>query len=360
MLINNRHIAVPDILEERVTPRDDFEEAVFACIREWHGDKNEFVFHTSGSTGKPTAITFTREQLLRSAEGTASVFGLGKEDTALLCFNPAFVAGRMMIVRALVTGMELVAVTPSSNPLADIPEDQPIDFMAVVPLQLQTMLESGQDERLKRIRTILVGGAPVSRQLRGQILDRLEDNVYQTYGMTETLTHVALDYITGMEEAFDALPGVVLGKDERGCLTVTSPVVSQPVITNDLVALLDNNRFRWLGRHDNVINSGGIKLIPEQIEEKIEPIFIRLNKQFRFVVAGVPHDRLGDELVLLVEGDADSGLAKTLAHELEGALDTYEKPRKILFLPSFVYTGSGKINRMETVKRLNRMGIEKP
>src|SRR5690606_10577791 len=169
MLINNRHIALPDILEERVTPRDDFEEAVFACIREWHGDKNEFVCHTSGSTGEPTAITFTREQLLRSAEGTASEFGLGKEDTALLCLKPAFVEGRMMVVRALDTGLELVAVTPLSSPVADVPEDQPSGFRAVVPLQLQTLLDSGQDERLKRIRTILVGGDPVSRQLRGQI-----------------------------------------------------------------------------------------------------------------------------------------------------------------------------------------------
>ncbi len=360
MLINKRHVSLPDILEQRITPLDDFEEAVFACLREWHGDTNEFAFHTSGSTGTPTAMTFTREQLVRSAKSTASAFGLKDDDTALLCLNPAFVAGRMMIVRALVAGMELAAVTPSSNPLADIPEDQPIDFAAVVPLQLQAMLEQGLHERLKGIRTILVGGAPVSRYLRQQILDALDGNVYQTYGMTETLTHVALDRITGPEEAFKAMSGVVLGLDDRGCLTVTSPVVDRQVVTNDLVELLPGSRFRWLGRYDNVVNSGGIKLIPERIEKKVEEVLVRLNMQHRFFVAGLPHERLGNELVLIVEGESAKGLTETLASELAAALDMYENPRKIHFLPSFVYTGSGTINRVETVKRLNCIGIEKP
>jgi O-succinylbenzoic acid--CoA ligase len=360
MLINNRHVPILDIVEQRVTPLDDFEEAVFACIREWNSNTNTFVFHTSGSTGAPTALTFARDQLIRSAQSTAAAFGLRNNDTALVCLRPSFVAGRMMIVRALVIGMKIVAVTPSSNPLVNLSEDQQIDFAAVVPLQLQAMIEAGLHERLKRIRTILVGGAPVSRYLRQLVLDNLNGNVFQTYGMTETLTHVALDHITGSEEAFDAMPGVVLGQDERGCLTVTSPVVGRKVVTNDIVELLNKNRFRWLGRYDNVINSGGVKIIPEQIERKVEAAFGRLNIQNRFIAAGVPDERLGSALVLIVESEQQEGLKEKLVHELARVLNTYENPRKIHFLPSFVYTMGGKINRMETIKRVNRIGMEKP
>lgn len=360
MQINNRHVPLSDILEQRVRPLDEFELAVFACIREWHSGTGEFVFHTSGSTGTPKAITFTRDQLIRSAQSTASAFGLTSNDTALVCLSPDYVAGRMMIVRALVTGMKMVAVTPSSNPLADLPEQQQIDFAAVIPLQLQTMLDLGLKERLRHIRTILVGGAPVSRHLRQQVLDELSGNVFQTYGMTETLTHVALDHITSLEEAFDAMPGVVLSHDERGCLTITSPVVDHQVITNDLVEFPGPNRFRWLGRFDNVVNSGGVKLIPERIEKKIEGAFVRLNKHHRFFTAGLPHDRLGNELVLIVEAEPEAELSEILSRELAAVLDTYENPRKIHLLPAFVYTPGGKINRVETVKRLNRMGMEKP
>lgn len=360
MLINNRDAPLPDILEQRVRPLGEFEAAVFACIREWHSDTREFVFHTSGSTGTPKAITFTRDQLIRSAQSTASAFGLTSNDTALLCLNPTYVAGRMMIVRALVTGMNMVAVTPSSNPLADLPEQQQIDFAAVIPLQLQTMLDLGLKERLRHIRTILVGGAPMSRPLRQQVVDELNGNVFQTYGMTETLTHVALDHVTSLEEAFDAMPGIVLSQDERGCLTITSPVVDHPVITNDLVEFPGPNRFRWLGRFDNVVNSGGIKLIPERIEKKVEEVFARLNMHHRFFATGLPHERLGSELALFVEVEPVEGLAEKLGRELATVLDRYENPRKIHFLPSFVYTSGGKINRRETVERLNCMGMEKP
>lgn len=359
MFINNRHISHPDILDRRIAPSGDFESQVFACIREWHSNATEFVFHTSGSTGTPTAIKFTREQLIRSAQGTASAFGLRSGDTALVCLTPAFVAGRMMIVRAMVSGMEIVAVDPTSNPLSGIPETQRIDFAAFVPLQLHTMLEEGLHERLKAIRTILVGGAPVSRELRELVLDRLAGNVYQTYGMTETLTHVALDHITGPEEVFKAMAGVEIGQDERGCLTITS-AVDRYLATNDLVALLPGNRFRWLGRYDNVINSGGVKYMPEQVERKMETTFARLNIHRPFFVAGMPHDRLGSELALVVEAERDAVMEEMLAAEFGTMPDQYEKPRKIYFLPAFVYTASGKINRVETVKRLNCMGMEKP
>src|SRR5690606_4028830 len=142
------------------------------------------------------------------------------------------------IVRALVTEMELIAVSPSSNPLENIPEGRQIDFAAVVPLQLQTMLESGMHDRLRRIRTILVGGAPVSRHLREMILAKLNGNVYQTSGISETFTHVELDRIPGAEESLESMPGVVCGQDEQGGLTLTSPVVDRSVVTNELVELM--------------------------------------------------------------------------------------------------------------------------
>lgn len=358
MTVNGRTLSIADIRHGRVDVTTAFEADLFSFVREWFGDAETFDFQTSGSTGDPTRVTFTRDQLIASARRSVDAFSLRPGDTALVCLSTRYVAGKMMLVRAFVNRMKVIAVEPSSNPLTDVYDD--IDFIAIVPLQLQTMIEAGLSPRLNRVRTIIVGGAPMSPALREQVVRELSGNVYLTYGMTETLTHVALDRVTGEDAVFTALPGVAVGLDDRGCLVIQSDVTAGAVVTNDLGELVSEGAFRWLGRYDNVINSGGVKFIPEVIERKATPVFARLNIQNNFFVAGIPHDRLGNEVAMFIEGTISQEEQKLLEQGLYDTLDTYEKPGKVIFLSDFVYTESGKINRKQSIRRHRRYSIEKP
>jgi O-succinylbenzoic acid--CoA ligase len=335
-----------------------FEGDLFGFVREWFGGTVTFDFQTSGSTGEPGVVTFTRDQLIASARKSVLSFTLEPGGTALVCLGIRYVAGKMMLVRAFVNDMKIIAADPSSNPLASVDETVGIDFVAVVPLQLQAMLEAGLSGRLRRIRTILVGGAPVTPSLRRSIVEQLANNVYITYGMTETLTHVALDHVTSMDGVFKTLPGVEIGLDGRGCLTVQSDIGDGIIITNDLGDLLGDGRFRWLGRYDNVINSGGIKIIPERIEEKAAQVFARLNIYRNYFFGGLPHQRLGHEVVLYIEGDPlPAGILQELKKELHSALPRHERPGRTVFV-DFMYTETGKISRVKTTRRADQYGIE--
>ena len=357
ILVNAKALTVQDIVHGSVRAGTPFEKELLSFVRGWLSDALEFEFQTSGSTGEPTKITFTRSQLTASAIRSVEALGLRQGDTALVCLDPHYVAGRMMAVRAFVNQMKLIAVEPSSNPLARVTES--IDFMAIVPLQLQTMLDAGLARRLKEVRTILIGGAPVSPSLRNRVVQELNENVYLTYGMTETLTHVALDRITGEDASFVALPGVGIALDERGCIVIQSDITGK-VVTNDLGELVSEDAFRWLGRYDNIINSGGIKLIPEVIEDKVAQTFARLNMHNNFFIAGVPHERLGTAVALFVEGKIATGGKNMLEETLRNALERHEKPGVIHDMPAFVYTENGKINRIQSIRRHGQYSIEKP
>lgn len=359
MTVNGRVLSIEDIRHARVDAITSFEADLFSFVRDWFGDVDVFHFQTSGSTGKPARVTFTRKQLIASARRSVEAFALRQGDTAVVCLSPRYVAGKMMLVRAFVGCMKVIAVEPSSNPLAAVSGD--VDFIAVVPLQLQTMIEAGLSARLKKVRTILVGGAPVSSALRRRVVEELSGNVYLTYGMTETLTHVAIDRVTGEEDpAFTVLPGVRVTLDDRSCLVIHSGITGGAVVTNDLGALISEGVFRWLGRYDNVINSGGVKLIPEVIERKAAPVFARLNIQNNFFVAGLPHDRLGTGVAVFIEGAIAPEQVKLLEQALSDTLDAYEKPGKVILAETFVYTESGKINRKQSIRRHGRYSIENP
>jgi len=353
LTLNNRELSLKDL--QGVAAATPFEAELFSFVREWFGDGDRFVFQTSGSTGEPAKISFARAQLEASAMRSVEAFALREGDTALVCLDPRYVAGRMMLVRAIVNKMKIIAVEPSSNPLAGVADN--VDLIAVVPLQLKTMLEAGLADRLNRVRTILIGGAPVSPALRRRIIEDLNENVYLTYGMTETLTHVAIERITGEDAAFAALPGVAIELDERGCIVITSDITGK-IVTNDLGELLSEGVFRWLGRYDNIINSGGIKLIPEVIEGRIAPVLARLNIHNSFFIAGVPHDRLGSAVALFVEGALAEESRNLLEEALRNALERYEKPAAIHYLPTFVYTENGKINRIQSIRRHGQYRIE--
>ena len=295
-----------------------------------------FILYTSGSTGKPKSISVKKEWMKNSANFTAKTFGLKEGDSALLCMPMKYVAGKMMVVRSLELGLNLKVLEPSSNPLERINEK--IDFAAMVPLQLENSLD-----QLGKVKTLIVGGGQINPQLVGK-LQSVETQIFETYGMTETLTHVAIKPLNDPNkfDVFQALDGIRFEKDDRGCLVIHAPMLNpKPIVTNDLVKLVDEKSFRWLGRFDNVINSGGVKIIPEVVEVKLASII----PNSRFFIVGFPDESLGEKVVLVVEGD-----------EMEISLDSlekYKKPKEIYFIPKFVETRTGKVSRRKTMKLID-------
>lgn len=315
----------------------------------WLNGHADFILQTSGSTGSQKKIAATREQLKVSARITAAYLKLEPEQTALVCLDVSFVAGLMMLVRAMEVGMNIIVTHPEANPLQSLDPAINIDFAAFVPYQIEAILKSPQREKLDAITNVIIGGAPLSEQIKVD-LQSFTNNVYATYGMTETLTHIALQKINGDDKTFQVLPGFDVGTDERGCLTVkANHLGNEVIITNDLVELISKNQFRWLGRIDGVINSGGVKIIPEKVEAVVATIFNKLNLPNRFFIAGLPNAQLGEAVTLVVEGMLTKEQTELLVHTLSKTLSRYENPKAIYCLEKFVYTNSGKINRPETI-----------
>lgn len=317
-----------------------FEKDIGEFLSEWLSTATEIEVQTSGSTGEPKKIKLQKAQMANSAIATGTFFNLPAKTTALLCLPTKYIAGKMMLVRAMVLGWELDYLPPNSNPLTGATKNY--DFSAMVPLQLESSLS-----KIHQIKTLIVGGAPMSESLMEKVLLK-PTRVYETYGMTETITHVAVKAVTtDKETSFKALPNVSFSIDERDCLVIDAPkIIPTKVITNDIVELISPEAFQWLGRYDSVINSGGLKLIPEQIEKKLKKVIER-----PFFVAGIPDEQLGQKLVVVLEG---SIVEKDIRESLNALanLTSYEHPKKIYALAAFVYTETGKINRPETIALL--------
>ncbi len=350
-------------------------QAALQFCREWQRGAPEFIVQTSGSTGAPKPIALTRDQLAASARATGAALGLAAGDRALVCLPTQYIAGRMMLVRGLVLGLDLVVVEPAADPFAGLPADARFDFAAFVPLQLHTLLETalvapsdscfGDDTArafryrrlLEGMKAILVGGGPVSPALAAMI-DQLAAPVYHTYGMTETATHVALRRLNGpaAAAAFTPLPGVHLGVDARGCLHIQGPMTDEVrVQTNDLVELQADGTFLWLGRWDNVINSGGVKVQVEQVEEALAQHGGAVLAGRRFFVAGLPDERLGQRVALVVEGEQlAAGDEQALAQVVAQHVQPYAAPRQFVYCPRFAETPTGKIDRGQTLATLSQ------
>jgi O-succinylbenzoic acid--CoA ligase len=329
-----------------------------AFCRAWAEGAQHFTLTTSGSTGTPKPISLTREQMEASARATASALDLRQGMRSLICLPTAFVAGRMMLVRGLVLGLEMTLVPPTSDPLGEGSAGQGFDFAAFVPLQMQTMLDGPADRRMRlnAMHAILVGGAPLSPALEAAIAT-LEAPVFHTYGMTETATHIALRRLTGpgARAHFVPLPGVETALDDRGCLALRGPMTNGVwVQTNDLVERAGDGGFRWLGRFDLVVNSGGVKVPVEPLEEELGLLLPTLGGApwvgRRFLVAGLPDERLGEQLVLVVEAPADALCdEESLLASLRERLGRFRSPRRLLATPHFAQTPTGKIDRAATL-----------
>lgn len=310
-------------------------------ITEWLDTNPVIEVKTSGSTGSPKIIRVKKNQMLQSAAMTAGYFDFRPGETALLCLPMTYIAGKMMVVRALYSRLDLVCVEPDSSPLAALPAGGKIDFAPMVPMQLEGTEDTAP------VRKILLGGGPVSPAMEEKC-QSFQAEIYHGYGMTETLSHVALRRLNGRGRSavYHALPGITFSADERNCLIIDAPFIAAPVITNDVTALINEKEFLWKGRIDYVVNSGGVKLFPEEVEKKLSPLI-----REGFFVAGLPDARLGEKLCLFIEGrSCNKAQRRSLLEKISGYLDKYEKPRDIFFIDTFNRTSSGKINRKETIR----------
>lgn len=314
-------------------------------LKEWHNEKSTVLVHTSGSTGKPKPMLVEKRRMEASARITCQFLGLKPGDTALLCMSLDYIAGKMMVVRALTYGLKLIAVKPCGCP----EWEGDIDFAAMVPMQAYNLLQSEEGlKRLKAIKHLIIGGGAIDDGL-ASVLVGFPNHVWSTYGMTETLSHIALRRLNGPEasEWYTPFEGVTLSQTDEGCLVIDAPAVHDgPLVTNDIVEFVSpslwrgkgGGPFRIKGRKDNVICSGGIKIQIEEVEKLLRP-----QLSAPFMISKRPDEKFGEQVVLLTES-MDMDLIRDVCQRV---LPKYWQPRSFLHIDSLPMTETGKPARKE-------------
>ncbi len=322
-------------------------------LSEWNNDSDRVLVHTSGSTGKPKPMMVEKKRMLNSARITCDFLGLKPGDSALLCMSLDYIAGKMVVVRSIERHLHLISVSPSGHPLKDIDlkdVNGEITFAAMVPMQVYNTLQVPEErERLTHIRHLIIGGGAIDASLEKE-LQALPGNIaiWSTYGMTETLSHIALRRINGVEasEWYQPFDSVKISQTEEGCLVIDAPLVcAETLVTNDIVEIesyiynkVEKLRFRIKGRKDNVICSGGIKIQIEEVEALLKPY---LEKPF--MLAKKKDEKFGEIAVLLSE---DKGIKKVEATIRRLLSDhKYWIPREFRYVDHLPLTETGKPKR---------------
>ena len=352
------------IIDSKIYTRDNLSEIENESVRdfliEWFSDSPTVNLHTSGSTGKPKLIVAEKSRMIASAKMTLDYLGLKPGDTALLCLSVNYIAGKMMIVRAIVGGLNLLIGDLSSNPLQN--EERHIDFAAMVPLQVYNSYRD-KSGRFSRIGKVIIGGGAIDRN-EESFYSTLPNEIYATYGMTETLSHIAMRRINGDKRSpyFTPMDGVdVKVKEENGenigTLVINAPCLcAETLYTNDNVEMRSDGTFRILGRKDNVVCSGGIKLQIEEIEAKLANII-----HVDFAISSKPDEKLGEKLVLVIEDSKERHVATSssallssyLGFDLTACLEKYEIPKEVFYILHLPRTESGKIARAKLKQMLS-------
>lgn len=306
-------------------------------LSEWFNESPVMTVQTSGSTGTSKSIVVRKEKMIQSAQLTCSFLNLNKGERALLCLPLQYIAGQMMVVRTLTAGLDLIIRDPSGNPLSDV--KTPLRFAAMTPMQVYNSLQIPEEkERLMRIEILLIGGGAIDPEL-SRTLQTFPNAVYSSYGMTETLSHIALRRLNGTDASdyYTPFPSVKLSLSAEKTLIIEACQVADAIIyTNDIAELLPDGRFRILGRKDNIINSGGIKIQAEEIEETLRSVI-----PGNFAITSVPHPKFGEAVVLLVSR------GQTITEEqLNTLLPAFQRPKYIMETETIPLTPTGKIDRM--------------
>ncbi|MDE6819748.1 MAG: AMP-binding protein [Bacteroides acidifaciens] len=343
LLLEGKEYTSDDIARFVAEGAENYPSAIwdlYLFLNEWFNDSPVITVHTSGSTGVPKELIARKDQMMQSARLTCEFLNLQAGDTALLCMNLRYIGAMMVVVRSLVAGLNLIVRPASGHPLSDISVS--LKFAAMVPLQVYNTLHTREEkEQLKQTEILIIGGGAVDEALEAEIKS-LPIAVYSTYGMTETLSHIALRRLNGNSASDHYYPfsSVELSLSPENTLVIKAPLVCDDILqTNDIARIYPDGSFIILGRKDNVINSGGIKIQAEEVEKLLRP-FIPVP----FVITSVPDPRLGQAVTLLFEGELDM---EELKNKVQEILSPYHRPKYIRMVDLIPQTGNGKINRVE-------------
>jgi len=328
---------IEDIQENNFDFDQGWQKSIVKFLQQWFNIKDDILVKTSGSTGKPQIICLSKSKMKISAAMTCDYFGLNPQDKALLCLSAENIAGKMMLVRAMERGLHLIAVNPVGCPFSSITER--VKFSAMVPIQVQNCLDNNCIDKTEKL---LIGGVSVSEKMQERLID-IPVECYSSYGMTETMSHVAIKKLNGKDasEWYEGLAGIGFSLDERGCLQIEALGLGiEKLQTNDLCELRGNQHFKWLGRLDFIINSGGVKVSPEPLEKLLSP-FLPLP----FFITGIPDEKLGEKVVILIEASSVDQIPVNQIQQIISEWPKYQIPKDIYFLSEFAYTPSGKIDR---------------
>lgn len=320
----------------------EFERKVGSFLREWFSDETMVKVQTSGSTGIPKIFEIEKKKMINSAVMTCNFLGLKEGDIALLCLPVEYISGKMMLVRSIERKLKLIVAEPSLKPAENLKEE--INFCAMTPLQVENSLD-----KLHLIKNLIIGGAATSESLKNKMLQlNLKDSsrIFETYGMSETLSHIALkQLVPEPEDYFTVFENVSISLDNRGCLKIFAPNVNAEVLqTNDLVEIKNGNQFKFLGRIDYVINTGGAKIFPESLEA-----LVKKEIPNEVVFMGMKDESLGQKLILIIEGNKSEELIRKIS-EIPFEKN-FHKPKEIIFINEIPRTPNGKINRIELHKK---------
>lgn len=325
----------------KLNPNHLFDEKVIHFIQDWFSESKTMQVKTSGSTGAPKTFDIEKEKMRRSAKMTIDFLDLQPQNSALLCLPVEYISGKMMLVRAIENKMKIKIVEPSISPLENLSEN--IDFCAMTPLQVENSLD-----KIHLIQKLIVGGAAVSENLKAKIHQafnptKKEKNncIYETYGMSETLSHIALKEIYPKKKShFHVLKNVKISQNKNGCLEIYAPQIhTEKLQTHDIIQLKNEKEFQFLGRIDNIINSGGAKIFPEKLE-----LLVKKEMTNEIIFIGIPDEKLGEKLTLIIEGKEN----KTLKNKIKNINfeRKFHRPKSIIFVDKIPRTENGKVDRL--------------
>jgi O-succinylbenzoic acid--CoA ligase len=323
-----------------------WEREVYRFMINWLSDSEYIQQYSSGTTGSIKEIRLPKSAMINSALNTCRYLNLAKGQTALLCMPVEYIAGKMMVVRCFAGNLNLLLTEPRSLP--DLCGHPRIDFCAMVPLQVINLTNCNNS--LDPLRKLIIGGSEISAELEKRVHD-LATEVYATYGMAETSSHIAIRRLNGPfpQQVYQALPGITLTTDERGCLIIEADYLPQRVVTNDLVAFTGPGSFNWLGRYDNLINSGGVKIVPEEVEALVQSRTL-----LTCLAIGLPDNQLGQRLVFVFENEHAPDSLPTMKADFESFLPRHWRPKEIYCVEHFPRNESMKVDRRKLAEMLTK------
>lgn len=326
---------------------EPWEKEIFKFIFDWISDSDYIIVPTSGSTGEPKKISLKKEAMVASATSTLNALDISPGNYIWLCLPAKYIAGMMVIVRAFVGKLNLIYSEPSNKPLLE--NFDIVDLVSMVPSQVATLMESkGGITLLEGIGKIIIGGSGLTSNLENTLAGNTRINAWNSYGMTETISHIALRKIGGDKQLgdFTPLPGTNVSLNHNNQLIISSHKIGvMNLLTNDIATIYDDGSFTILGRKDDIIISGGLKINPFSIEKKIQEFIVN-----EIAIIGFPDKILGNKLVLFIEGKDLNITVNDIKNKVKGTLTKYQIPKEIISIERFPRTETGKVIRSELIK----------